>query len=170
MKLFFVLVAMVLANAGEPRPELAEIKTVYLLPMTYALDQFLAIRLTKGGVVQVVTDPKKADAIISDHIGTALEEKMDSLYGEQKAVKSADGAPVSDKDKDKDKDDKDQNSFGGGPMAGGTRSKGAVFLVDPKTRNVLWSDYVPPKNSQPGELNHVADKIAAQFEKDKRGK
>jgi hypothetical protein len=166
MKLFFVFLAMGLAHAGEPRPELAEIKTVYLLPMTYSLDQFLAIRLTKGGVVQVVTDPKKADAIISDHIGTALEEKMDSLYGEQKAVKSADGTG----DKDKDKDDKDKNSFGGGPMAGGTRSKGAVFLVDPKTRNVLWSDYVRPKNSQPDELNHVADKIAAQFEKDKKGK
>jgi hypothetical protein len=169
MKVFFILAVMGLAQAGEPRPELAEIKTVYLLPMTYSLDQFLAIRLTKGGVLQVVTDPKKADAIISDHIGTALEEKMNSLYGERKAVKSADGAPDSDKDKDKDKD-KDQNSFGGGPMAGGTRSKGAVFLVDPKTRNVLWSDYVRPKNSQPDELNHVADKIAAQLEKDKKGK
>lgn len=163
MKLFFFIAALGLAQSGEPRPELAEIKTVYLLPMTYSMDQFLAIRLTKGGVLQVVTDPKKADAILSDHIGTALEEKMNSLYGEQKAVKSADGAD--DKDKDKDK-----NSFGGGPMAGGTRSKGAVFLVDSKTRNVLWSDYVRPKNSQPDELNHVADKIAAQLEKDKKGK
>ena len=159
MKLFFVLLAMGLAHAGEPRPELAEIKSVYLLPMTYSLDQFLAIRLTKGGVLQVVTDPKKADAIISDHIGTSLEEKMNSLYGEQKVA--------DDKDKDKDKD---KNTFGGGPMAGGTRSKGAVFLVDPKTRNVLWSDYVRPKNSQPDELNHAADKIAAQLEKDKKGK
>jgi len=163
MKLFFFIAAMGLAQAGDPRPELAEIKTVYLLPMTYSMDQFLAIRLTKGGVLQVVTDPKKADAILSDHIGTALEEKMNSLYGEQKAVKSAD-----DKD-DKDKD-KDKNTFGGGPMAGGTRSKGAVFLVDAKTRNVLWSDYVRPKNSQPDELNHAADKIAAQLEKDKKGK
>src|ERR1019366_9627085 len=136
MKLFFILVAMGLAHACEPRPELAEIKTVYLLPMTYSLDQFLAIRLTKGGVLQVVTDPKKADAIISDHIGTALEEKMNSLYGEQKAVKAADSTDDKDKEKDKDK-----SSFGGGPMAGGTRTKGAVFLVDPKTRNVLWSDY-----------------------------
>jgi hypothetical protein len=159
MKLFFVFLAVGLAYAGEPRPELAEIKTVYLLPMTFAMDQFLAIRLTKGGVLQVVTDPKKADAILSDHIGTALEEKMNSLYGEQKAI--------DDKDKDKDKD---KNSFGGNPMAGGTRSKGAVFLVDSKTRNVLWSDYVRPKNSQPDELNHVADKIAAQLEKDKKGK
>jgi hypothetical protein len=162
MKLFLFLTALSVAEAAEPRPELAEIKTVYLLPMTYSLDQFLAIRLTKGGVVQVVTDPKKADAVISDHIGTALEEKMNTLYGEQKAVETAD-------DKDKDKD-KDKTGYGNGPMAGGTRSKGAVFLVDRKTRNVLWSDYVRPKSAQPDELTHVADKIAAQFEKDKKGK
>jgi hypothetical protein len=162
MKLFLFLTALSLAEAGEPRPELAEIKTVYLLPMTYSLDQFLAIRLTKGGVVQVVTDPKKADAILSDHIGTSLEEKMNTLYGEQKPeVVAADG----DKDKDKDK-----NSFGSAPMAGGTRTKGAVFLVDRKTRNVLWSDYVRPKSAQPDELTHVAEKIAGQFEKDKKGK
>jgi hypothetical protein len=160
MKLFLFLTALSLAEAGEPRPELAEIKTVYLLPMSYSLDQFLAIRLTKGGVVQVVTDPKKADAILSDHIGTSLEEKMNTLYGEQKAV-----VAVDDKDKDKDK-----TAYGNAPMAGGTRSKGAVFLVDRKTRNVLWSDYVRPKSAQPDELSHVADKIAAQFEKDKKGK
>jgi hypothetical protein len=35
---------------------------------------------------------------------------------------------------------------------------------------VIWSDYVRPKNSQPDELNHVADKIAGQLEKDKKGK
>lgn len=160
MKLFFFLAAIGLAQAGEPRPELAEIKTVYLLPMTYSLDQFLAIRLTKGGVLQVVTDPKKADAILSDHIGTSLEDKLNSLYGEQKTPEALD----SDKDKDKDK-----SSFGA-PMAGGTRSKGAVFLVDRKTRNVVWSDYVRPKTAQPDEVSHVADKIAAQLEKDKKGK
>jgi hypothetical protein len=160
MKLFLFLTALSLAEAGGPRPELAEIKTVYLLPMSYSLDQFLAIRLTKGGVVQVVTDPKKADAILSDHIGTSLEEKMNTLYGEQKAV-----VAVDDKDKDKDK-----TAYGNAPMAGGTRSKGAVFLVDRKTRNVLWSDYVRPKSAQPDELSHVADKIAGQFEKDKKGK
>jgi hypothetical protein len=159
MKLFLFLTALSLAQSGEPRPELAEIKTVYLLPMAYSLDQFLAIRLTKGGALQVVTDPKKADAVISDHIGTALEEKMNTLYGVQKS------ADAEDKDKDKDKD-----SYGNGPMAGGTRSKGAVFLVDRKTRNVLWSDYVRPKSAQPDELSHVADKIAAQLEKDKKGK
>ena len=164
MKLFFLLVAVGLVQAGEPRPELAEIKAVYLLPMTYSLDQFLAIRLTKGGVLQVVTDPKKADAIVSDHIGAGLEEKLNSLYGEQKKVE-----PAADDDQDKDKD-KNKNAYGNGPMAGGTRSKGAVFLLDRKTRNVLWSDYVRPKSAQPDDLNRAADKIAAQLEKDKKGK
>jgi hypothetical protein len=160
MKWLCVFAALSVAHAGsEVHPELMEVKTVYLLPMTYSLDQFLAIRLTKGGILQVVTDPNLADAIFSEHIGTGLEDQMKSLYGDKKA------AAGDDKDKDKD----NQTSFGG-PIAGGTRSKGAVFLVDRKTRNVIWSDYVRPKNAQPDELNHVADKIAAQLEKDKKVK
>lgn len=157
MKWFCLFAALGFAQAGSAvHPELTEVKTVYLLPMTYSLDQFLAIRLTKGGVLQVVTDPNLADAILSEHIGTSLEEQMKALYGENKTA---------DKDKDKDK----AGSFAG-PMAGGTRSKGTVFLVDRKTRNVIWSDYVPPKNSRPDELNHTADKIAGQLEKDKKVK
>jgi hypothetical protein len=160
MKLLFLLAALSAAQGGS-NPELAEIKTVYILPMSYSLDQFLAIRLTKGGVLQVVTDPKLADAILSDHIGTGLEEKLKSLYGDQREQ--------ADKDKDKDKD-KDSGSYGNAPMAGGTRSKGTIFLVDRKTRSVVWSDYVRPKNSQPDELNHVADRIAGQLEKDRKVK
>jgi hypothetical protein len=159
MKLFCLLAAVSVACAGS---DLTEIKTVYLLPMTYSLDQFLAIRLTRGGILQVVTDPKIADAILSDHIGTGLEEQLKTLYGEQQSTDTAD------KDKDKDKDK--AATFSSGPMAGGARSKGAVFLLDRQTRSVLWSDYVRPKSSQPDELNHVADKIAGQLEKDKKVK
>jgi hypothetical protein len=156
MKLLFLLAALSAVQGGT-NPELTEIKTVYILPMTYSLDQFLAIRLTKGGVLQVVTDPNLADAILSDHIGTSLEEKLKSLYGDQR--------DQADKDKDKDK-----GSYGGAPMAGGARSKGTIFLVDRKTRSVVWSDYVRPKSSQPDELNHVADRIAGQLEKDRKVK
>jgi hypothetical protein len=158
MKWFCLFAALSVAHAGsETRPELMEVKTVYLLPMTYSLDQFLAIRLTKGGVLQVVTDPKLADAILSEHIGTSLEDQLKSLYGEKKSA-------------DADVSDKDKTASFAGPMAGGGRSKGAVFLVDRKTRSVIWSDYVRPKSSQPEELNHVADKIAGQLEKDKKVK
>ena len=39
--------------------DLGEFKTVYILPMSNGLDQFLAIKLTSGSVMQVVTDPTK---------------------------------------------------------------------------------------------------------------
>ena len=75
MKLFCLIATMSMAFAGsEANPGLTEIKTVYLLPMTYSLDQFLAIRLTRGGILQVVTDPNRADAILSEHIGLRLRE------------------------------------------------------------------------------------------------
>lgn len=170
MKLLFFLAALNVAHAADgPYPELARIRAVYLLPMSSGLDQFLAVRLSKGGVLLVVTDPKQADAILTEYIGTGLDEKLKTIYGEQK--------PAAEEDKQNDKDNKDnkdkskdqQASFGN-PMAGASRSKGAVFLVDRKTRNVLWSDYVRPKTSQPGDLNHAADKIVGQLEKDKIGK
>ncbi len=166
MKWMFLLAAMAAVQAGAAdRPELAGIKTVYLLPMSSSLDQFLAVRLTKGGALQVVTDPNLADAIISDSIGAGLEDKLNSMYGERKQA---------DKDKDKDKDsdkDKDQSQPAfAGAMGGAGRSKGAVFLIDRKTRSVIWSDYVRPKSAQPEELNRVADKVATQLEKEKRGK
>ncbi len=160
MKWMFLLAAAAAVQAvAADRPELAGIKTVYLLPMTSSLDQFLAVRLTKGGALQVVTDPNLADAVICDSIGAGLEDKLNSMYGEKKQA---------DKDKDKDKD-QSQPSFAG-PMGGAGRSKGAVFLIDRKTRSVIWSDYVRPKSAQPEEMNRVADKIATQLEKEKRGK
>jgi hypothetical protein len=164
MKLLFFLAALSVAHAVDgPYPELARIRAVYLLPMSSGLDQFLAVRLSKGGVLLVVTDPKQADAILTEYIGTGLDEKLKTIYGEQK--------PAAEEDKQNDKDkSKDQQASFGNPMAGASRSKGAVFLVDRKTRNVLWSDYVRPKTSQPADLNHAADKIVGQLEKDKIGK
>jgi hypothetical protein len=149
MKYLFLFAALV--SAAE-RPELAGIKTVYLLPMSSSLDQFLAVRLTKGGVVQVVTDPKTADAVLSDTIGRGLEDKLNELYGEKK----------------KDDSQGSVQSFAG-PITGAGRSKGAVFLIDRKTRGVIWSEYVRPKDAQPPELNRVANKIAESLEKEKKG-
>ena len=63
MKWFCLFAALSVAHAGsEGHPELMEVKTVYLLPMTYSLDQFLAIRLTKGGVLD-----RKSTRLNSSH-------------------------------------------------------------------------------------------------------
>lgn len=156
MKLALVLFATVVGLAA-PVPELGEVKTVYLLPMANGLDQFLAIRLTTGAILQVVTDPQKADAIFTDRIGTAFEQKLDELYGAKP------------KSEDQDKN-KDSNTFSKPNMQPLTRGRGAIFLVDRKTRNVIWSTYEHPKNSTSGEMHHLADKIAAKLEKNLKGK
>lgn len=138
--------------------DLGEVRTVYLLPMASGLDQFLAIRLTTGAILQVVTDPQKADAIFTDRIGAGFEQKLDELYGERPKAQ----------DKDKDKDT--LNSFSKPTMQPLTRGRGAIFLVDRKTRNVLWSMYEHPKNSTSAEMNHIADKIASKLNRNLKGK
>ena len=55
-------------------------------------------------------------------------------------------------------------------MQGNSRGKGAIFLVDPKTRNVIWSDYEHPKSTTPEEMNHLAERIASHLEKARKGK
>jgi hypothetical protein len=134
--------------------ELADYKTVYVLPMSSGLDQFLAIKLTSGAVMQVVTDPQKADLVFTDRIGVSFEQKLDELYGAKPKVEDKDSAFGS------------QKTFGA-PLAHG---RGLMFLVDPRTRNVVWSVYVKPKGSTPEDLNRAAGEIASKLEKDKVGK
>jgi hypothetical protein len=148
MKLF-LLFAATLAAA-----DLTDVKTVYLLPMANGLDQYLAIKLTTGAVLQVVTDPQKADAVLTDHLGESFEQKLDQLYGPAQKPQ-------------------DNNGFidSGRPVSQSiSRAKGAVFLVDRKTHNVIWSAYEHPKNTTPGELNHIAEKISEKLFKNLKTK
>ncbi len=156
MKFCILLLAATLAAAGASNPELSDVKTVYLLPMSSGLDQFLAIRLTTGSILQVVTDPRKADAIFTDRIGTGLEQKLDELFGE--------------KPKSEEKDKENANNSGKPMMQPLTRGRGAIFLVDRKTRNVIWSVYERPKSATSDEMHHVAERIAIRLEKDRKGK
>jgi hypothetical protein len=68
-------------GADQPvRPELLQVKTVYMLPMRYGLDQYLANELVRSGAVRVVLDPAKADAVFTDKLGDAVEQKLNALY------------------------------------------------------------------------------------------
>jgi len=155
MKSLFRLCVVAALAVGVQAADLGDTKTVYLLPMASGLDQFLAIRLTTGAILQVVTDPQKADAILTDRIGSAFEQRFDELY------------------KTKSKDDPEANGFGAGDkpvMQPLSRSKGTIFLVDRKSRNVLWSTYALQKNNTPDDMHRLADRIASKLEKDKKGK
>lgn len=139
-----------LAFAGV-NPQLAAVHTIYILPMAGGMDQFLASRLTARGVFEVVADPKKADAVLTDHIGQAFERQMTDLYSPPPKTSDSDKVgftppppPLS--------------TFGHG--------RGSFFLVDRKTRSVLWSVYERPHSSRPDELNHVANRIAGELRGD----
>ena len=71
---------MCITASAAVHPALPEVKTVYLLPMGSGLDQYLANWLTRIGRFEVVTDPAKADAIFTDRLGTAFEEKWKEMY------------------------------------------------------------------------------------------
>lgn len=139
---------------------LDEYKTVYVLPMSGGLDQFLAIKLTSGAVLQVVTDPQKADLILTDRIGAAFEEQLNDLYKRD----------TSD-DKDKDKDKAAPTDPWAAPRAISSpisHNRGTIFLVDRKTRDVVWTVYVKPKGSTADDVNHVAAAVVSKLEKDRK--
>ena len=81
MKWLFIVVLSAVFAISSAHAEIPGVKTVYLLPMAGGLDQYLALQLTSAGVLQVVNDPKKADAILTDAIGARLEETLTGLYG-----------------------------------------------------------------------------------------
>jgi hypothetical protein len=136
---------------------LADYKTVYVLPMSSGLDQFLAIKLTSGSVMQVVTDPRKAELILTDAIGAAFEGKLDDLYGQ--------------KPKSEENDDKNgKDSMSSPRISPASRGRGAIFLVDRKTRDVVWSTYVKVGSTAPDDMNRIAAEIADKLAKDRKGK
>ena len=150
MKLFSVIGLICACAWGATNPQLGKVQSVYILPMASGMDQFLANQLTNSGVFQVVADPQKADAIMTDRLGESFEDKLKELYPAKKA----------EEEKEKDKAEVSGAMFAPPPMQSTfARGKGNFFVVDRQSRNVLWSIYERPKNSSPDELTKTAAKV-----------
>ncbi len=163
--------------------ELSGVHTVYVLTMSKGLDQYLANRLTNGHVFQVVTDPKLADAILTDRIGatfqSTLEEILPTPVPEQpapaeKATPTAKAAPAAEKKEASKGSTLPTETVNKLEKAGASssfgRGKGTVFLVDMKSRQVLWSIYELPKGSTAKELDRTASDIVSRLKRDLKGK
>lgn len=164
MKLFaWIILACGALLASEVNQEVKEITTVYLLPMTGGLDQYLANALTTGGVLQVVTDPQKADAVFTDRVGETFERQMTALY-----------PPPKEKEKEEDEEESAEKAkpvqVSDAPISSFSRGKGNVFLVSRKTRNVVWSINAQPKNSSAKEMDRLAAHIAKRIKDARSGK
>ncbi len=158
--------------------DLATVQNVYVLPMAKGFDQYLANRLYGGHLFQVVTDPKRADAVFTDRLGEGFQFQLETISPSPEAEKAAE----EEKKEEKKDDAAAAGGLGGlGAMIGGQtankvsspalnssfgRAKGTVFLVDAKSRQVLWSVYEPPKNTSSKELDHTAGDIVSRLKKD----
>ena len=157
--------ALAAADAG-----LMQIRSVYVLPMSGGLDQYLANKLTASGRYQVVTNPEDADAVITDRIGTDFRDRMEELYPPPPPPPPPPGEKPAE-----EKKPAEEQSMGAalGEAAGGTarsssftRSRGNVFLVDRGSRRVVWSTYLRPRSTAPDELNRTAEQIVSRLSKD----
>jgi hypothetical protein len=159
--------------------ELANVRSVYLLPMARGMDQYLANRLTEGHVFQVVVDPKLADAVFTDRLGEGFEAKLDNLLPKPAPPDPEPVAKKADKAEKGEKPAKDEvapphatpitdtvnrldnpalnSSFG--------RGRGTVFLVDAKSRDVVWSTYDPVRGSTSKDLDRTASDIVDRLKK-----
>ncbi len=156
-----------IAQAGNAEA-LAQVKSVYILPMSRGMDQYLANGLTRGAVVQVVTDASKADALLTDHLGANFEASVKDLYPEVKPAEPAklegkkeEKAPVADA---KPEESQMKSSGADRPMVSG-RSRGMVFLVKRGTSEVLWSAYYDPSIRKPSDLDRMAGKLSSILKK-----
>lgn len=163
--------------------DVSNIHSVYLLPMSKGMDQYLANELTREHVFQVVTSPKMADAVFTDRIGTSFEQQLSDLESEPAA---ADTAAAGKENSKKDAAGKETSKNGetsaardftpvnklADPASGSSfgRSKGTIFLVDPKSHRVLWSAYQPPKGSGSNDLNRTASDIVSRLKRDLKSK
>jgi hypothetical protein len=164
--------------------ELSGVHSVYILPMSRGLDQYLANRLTNEHTFQVVTDPKLADAVFTDHIGESFQSQMEALYPpppppEKPKPEAKDKETTDAKEKKDKKHEKGEDAKGPGLLtdtvnklsnpalsSGFGRAKGTVFLVDAKSHQVVWSVFDPPKGTTNNDLDRTASDIVSRIKKD----
>ncbi len=172
---------LVPALAGAAEIGGTNVQTIYIMPMPHGLDQYIANQFTREHVLEVIADPARADAILTDRLGTALEGKLEQLHPTPKPdqPKAADKTA-----KDSDKSDKDSSDTTNKPSAPKIfseaeppphtstfgASKGTLFLVDAHSRVILWSLYEKPTSSNPRSLDGAAKRVVTRLKQDLAGK
>jgi len=145
--------------------ELKDVKAVYLYPMLGGLDQHLADCLTQDRVFRVVTDPKLADAVFTDQLGKQFEYRLDHIKRDPAPIPAA---PLASAAPPQSPSGQITASMAGSletePHGSSfARGKGTVFLVDAKSRQVVWSSYRQPKNASSRELQRTAKRLTTNI-------
>jgi hypothetical protein len=138
---FIALTCLAHSMFGQSRP-----RSVYVLPMANGLDQYLAQRLNSDHVMKVVANPKIADVVLTDRLGEAFEQQLAEIRAADTKTDDKDGTRTH------------------VPFRS-SKGRGTIFLVDAKSREVLWSDYEKVPASSSGDvLNREAERIAKKLQ------
>lgn len=147
-----------LACASAFAADLGSAQPIYFWPMQSALDQYLAEQATTVSALGVTVDPKMAKAIMTDRIDASFLEAMDELF----PVEGREEKTTEEKTEAADIDfqmARPKNRPKGSP-------KGTVFLVDVKTRQVLWSTFLGDFYPNPKNLHREASKVIERLERE----
>ena len=119
-------------------------RSVYIMPMAGGWDQYLAGQIAREHVMQVVADPKIADVVMTDSLNETLTQTLAKLHP---------------------KEDRDAADVEVPHTFHKSGSKGTLFLVDAKSRQVIWSDYEKPaRNVSAGRLNRAAERVVKKMQ------
>jgi hypothetical protein len=147
------------------------VRTVYVMSIGHGLDQYVANRLTRDRVLEVVADPARADAILTDRLGKPLEYVLEKLHPTPKPAEAEDTDSESSDDSDTKSTRPMKTTSNAEPMTSTFgRGKGTLFLVDAHSRAVLWSVYEKPKRFTPDQLDHTAKRVVDRLKQDLAGK
>lgn len=181
MKYLCALLIAFAAFGQKPAPvvpaEMSQVRKVYLLPMTSGFDQYLTNHLVKMGRFEIVAKPELADAVFTDRLGAAFEARLDELDASQRKTAAEEAAKVEaakpePPKTEEDAEMKEKRAIDAKPDAWITpqaqrsnfsRGKGTIFLVDRRSRKVLWSAYERPRNTQPDTLNKTAEQVVKKL-------
>ena len=118
-------------------------------------------QITQEGVFQVVVDPRLADAVLTDRIDNKFLAGMNELFPLPKPEQADDSAKQEAEEPDPDTLYRPQQP----PNRSTARSKGTLFLVDVKSRQVLWSTYLKEFYPSPNQLHKQARNVVARLKK-----
>ena len=168
LALFGVVSMAVHPLAGADMERLGRVEKVYLWPMSNSLDQFLAEQVATEGVFDVVVDPKRAQAILTDRISSKFLEGMEELFPTPEEIAEAE------KEEEGGADDRASTPVGAyrperSPIYSASRAEGAVFLVDVNTREVLWSTFLKGYDTTPKAMHKQARMVVMRLKKQLAG-
>jgi hypothetical protein len=155
------LLALAAIAAPLAAADLTSVGPVYFWPMEGALDQYVAERATSEGLFPVTVDPTRAKSVMTDHIDAKFFEGMNEVFAAPEAPPAeseADAEAVSGSIESGLSAQRPPNRPRGNP-------KGAIFLVDVETRQVVWSAYIGQFDRRPKSLHREAKQVVGELRK-----